>query len=224
MKNIIILILLVLLNKLTFGQNSGIQRIKIGDTLPDTKIHYSLNGIPKTIDTRTLRGKIIILDFWNIWCGTCIDLMPEMERLNTKYKNDIQIFLVTNNNQKQIDDQFNKINARSMDHDVSRGRNVTRGAYAGGRTPRKHGCTTLLQRAGAREQDFRAQWFGPGAPAPDRASRPFRTTSRRTPPGAGTLPSRARRLSPRGAAARLLPSSGLLRPPPATGKDGAPRT
>jgi len=35
--------------------------------------------------------KVVLLDFWEIWCGACIKSFPIMEELNQKYKNQVEI-------------------------------------------------------------------------------------------------------------------------------------
>lgn len=35
----------------------------------------------------SLKGKVVIVDFWATWCPLCIEAFPEMEALYTKYKN-----------------------------------------------------------------------------------------------------------------------------------------
>ena len=50
----------------------------------------------KIINSSDLKGKIILLDFWDTHCGPCIQLMPHMEKLYMKYKDnpDVVIFIV----------------------------------------------------------------------------------------------------------------------------------
>jgi len=37
------------------------------------------------------KGKFILLDFWEVWCGPCIQSFPKVEELNKKYKDNLQI-------------------------------------------------------------------------------------------------------------------------------------
>jgi len=39
------------------------------------------------------RGKVVFLDFWGIWCGACINEMPNLERLKQKYESRGVVFL-----------------------------------------------------------------------------------------------------------------------------------
>ena len=43
-----------------------------------------LNGNP--ISLQQYRGKVVLLDFWGVWCGFCIDDMPNLKRLYATYK------------------------------------------------------------------------------------------------------------------------------------------
>jgi thiol-disulfide isomerase/thioredoxin len=51
----------------------------------------SLNG--EKIRSDSLKGKIIILDFWSSDCMPCVRSMPQMERFYQKYKNDTRVVL-----------------------------------------------------------------------------------------------------------------------------------
>ena len=38
------------------------------------------------ISLQQYRGKVVLLDFWGVWCGFCIDEMPNLKRLYDTYK------------------------------------------------------------------------------------------------------------------------------------------
>ena len=48
-----------------------------------------ING--KTFTLSSLRGKVVIIDFWGSWCGWCIKGMPEMKKYYEKYKGKMEI-------------------------------------------------------------------------------------------------------------------------------------
>ena len=45
------------------------------------------------VDSKDLKGKIIILDFWSSDCTPCRKSMPQMEEFYRKYKNDPRVVL-----------------------------------------------------------------------------------------------------------------------------------
>jgi thiol-disulfide isomerase/thioredoxin len=68
--------------------------LSIGDTVPDITLTNVYNYPASTIRLSDLKGKLVILDFWSTWCGSCIEAMPEMEKLQKEFGNKVQIILV----------------------------------------------------------------------------------------------------------------------------------
>ncbi len=55
----------------------------VGKTVPDFSA-TDLDGKP--ISLQQYRGKVILLDFWGIWCGFCLAEMPNVKRVYNTYK------------------------------------------------------------------------------------------------------------------------------------------
>jgi thiol-disulfide isomerase/thioredoxin len=50
----------------------------------------------KPITSSSLRGKVVLVDFWASWCAPCIAAMPDIERLQQKFaKNGLVVLGVT---------------------------------------------------------------------------------------------------------------------------------
>lgn len=57
--------------------------LKEGDVFP----HFAgqdLNGAP--VDTKAFAKKLLLIDFWSVYCSSCIQEMPHIVNLYTKYK------------------------------------------------------------------------------------------------------------------------------------------
>lgn len=101
MKNIklIILFLIVIVTvRISDAQTSNqidlSKALKIGDTfIPPTAVQV-MRGLDKIIDWEKLNDKVVILDFFDTSCGTCIQTMPKLQKLQDKLKDKLQIISV----------------------------------------------------------------------------------------------------------------------------------
>jgi thiol-disulfide isomerase/thioredoxin len=91
----IILLALVLTSaSKAFCQNENARTLNIGDKVPDITFEKVLNYKTKTTKISDFKGKLIILDFWSVNCGSCIAAFPKMDKLQKEFNSKVQIFLV----------------------------------------------------------------------------------------------------------------------------------
>jgi thiol-disulfide isomerase/thioredoxin len=43
----------------------------------------TLDGTP--VSSARWRGKVVLLDFWEVWCGPCVEAMPKLQKLHQRY-------------------------------------------------------------------------------------------------------------------------------------------
>ncbi len=65
--------------------------IDIGQAAPEWEIETWTDGKPHTL--ADYRGRVVVLDFWGIWCGGCIQNIPMMQELAEKYESKGVAFL-----------------------------------------------------------------------------------------------------------------------------------
>jgi thiol-disulfide isomerase/thioredoxin len=75
--------------------------LKVGDTLPDLA-GFNLEG--KLPDS--LKGKVVIVDFWASWCAPCAKSFPVLDELQKKYGNRLVIVAVSVDEKKAKMDNF----------------------------------------------------------------------------------------------------------------------
>jgi uncharacterized protein (TIGR03435 family) len=117
MKNLSLSLLLFCLINCAFGQ------IKAGDVVPDIKFEL-LNAPVKSIDLSKLKGKIVLIEFWATWCSPCVDAMPHLAQLQTKYHNKLQVITITDEKTARIR-QFLSSRPSNLWFAIDTGRGIT---------------------------------------------------------------------------------------------------
>ncbi len=66
-----------------------------------------LNG--KRFDLKSLRGKVVFINFWATWCPPCIEELPSMEMLNNSIpESSFQMLTILYNDKAEIAEAFAK--------------------------------------------------------------------------------------------------------------------
>ena len=77
---------------------TALTTLKLGDHLPNLYINSIINFPYNSIKLSNLKGKIVILNFWNTWCGACLEDMPNVAKLQKQFFNEIEILSITDQN------------------------------------------------------------------------------------------------------------------------------
>ncbi|MCE2881931.1 MAG: TlpA family protein disulfide reductase [Planctomycetaceae bacterium] len=75
-------------------------KVKEGDAAPDFALK-DLAGAEVTL--ASLKGKVVLLDFWATWCGPCKMAMPTIQKLHDEYKDKGVVVLGVNTWEQQPD-------------------------------------------------------------------------------------------------------------------------
>ncbi len=75
----------------------------VGDTLPDLPLGaYLMNSTDKQASLHDLRGKYVILDFWETYCQPCINALPKLQAFQDRYGDRLQVVAVTRDTEERV--------------------------------------------------------------------------------------------------------------------------
>ncbi len=78
---------------LTMGSLISNAQLRIGGTVPEIALPGSQDSI---VNLSSLKGKVILIDFWASWCAPCRAANPYVEKLYRKYKDQgFEVFAVS---------------------------------------------------------------------------------------------------------------------------------
>lgn len=93
----------------------GIAELKIGDQVPDILIDKIINNDKRSIRTSDYKDKLLVLDFWDIYCTTCIASMPKLDSLQKVFGDQVKLLSVTYQPEEMIT-KFFKTNRFLNEH------------------------------------------------------------------------------------------------------------
>lgn len=75
--------------------DSKIQNLKIGDQVPDIWIQKIIRDTKTSTKILDFKNQLLILDFWDTFCGSCIEALPKLDNLQKQFGNKIKILPVS---------------------------------------------------------------------------------------------------------------------------------
>ena len=72
--------------------------LKVGDSLPDLTTFKLEGRLPDS-----LKGKVVLVDFWASWCLPCAESFPAMNELRKEYGDRGLVIIAVNVDEKQTD-------------------------------------------------------------------------------------------------------------------------
>ena len=111
-----ILCALVLYNCIGEENDSSkvIENKTVSNSAPELKLEGIYNKPDKVIPTlKSLRGKVVVLDFWAIWCSPCVAAFPENNRIYEKYKDDgVEYIAITDDPKEKLENFLKKVDVK----------------------------------------------------------------------------------------------------------------
>jgi thiol-disulfide isomerase/thioredoxin len=109
MKEIFFCMGFALLSGSLYAQKND-KALHVGDQMPAYHFPIVINSAEKRLDLKKYSGKLVILDFWNTYCGQCISLMPHLQGLQNHFRDQLQIITV---------DDYKSDDAKKINHIIA---------------------------------------------------------------------------------------------------------
>jgi DNA-binding beta-propeller fold protein YncE len=89
---------------------------------PELKGAVDWFNVPKPLTLKALRGKVVLLDFWTYGCINCLHVIPDLRRLEEKYRDEVVVIGVHSakfTNEGKSDNLRRIIVRYDLDHPVA---------------------------------------------------------------------------------------------------------
>ena len=113
----ILILYIFLLANVVAAENKLSKNIVINDELKVYDNLYFFDQDNKQINLDRYRGKLVLLNFWAIWCAPCKEEMPSLDKLKVNKKlNNIEIFPINigNDSIEKSKEFFKDLNIKNL--------------------------------------------------------------------------------------------------------------
>jgi len=113
----ILILYIFLLTNVVAAENKLSKNIVINDELKVYDNLYFFDQDNKQVNLDKYRGKLVLLNFWAIWCAPCKEEMPSLDKLKVNKKlNNIEIFPINigNDSIEKSKEFFKDLNIKNL--------------------------------------------------------------------------------------------------------------
>jgi len=93
---------LVLLLALVTACDRGERPKFVGQQAPD----FTVQDGGRSVALSSLRGKVVVLNFWATWCPPCVDEVPSLVKMQQKLRDQVTVFAVSVDEDEDIYRKF----------------------------------------------------------------------------------------------------------------------
>jgi thiol-disulfide isomerase/thioredoxin len=72
---------------------NGSQADATPESIVENAVFTDLDG--NEVSIQDFKGKFVMIDFWESWCGPCLQVFPSLDQLREEYPDNFEVFAVT---------------------------------------------------------------------------------------------------------------------------------